>query len=115
MGRDHAALAPYRREEGSPNMMVILAMAAAVTASGADDVAAKNKADLQMLYDQSCKVRAYGSYDDMCNKLRKRIKEFERDQARADRDRSRTAAAPPPAAPVETPTTQPAFAARGSN
>ena len=97
-------------------MMVILAMAAAVTASSAEDVAAKNKADLQMLYDQSCKVRAYGSYDEMCTKLRKRIKEFQRDQARAKRDSSRTAAAAPPAAtPVETPTTGPALAARGVN
>jgi hypothetical protein len=96
-------------------MMVILAMAAAVAASGADDVAAKNKADLQRLYDQSCKVRAYGSYDEMCNKLRKRMKEFERDQAKAERDRGRTTAAASPAAPLETPTTGPAFASRGGD
>ena len=98
-------------------MMVILAMAAAVAASGADDVAAKNKADLQRLYDQSCKVRAYGSYDEMCNKLRKRMKEFERDQARAERDRGRATATAvaSPAAPHETPTTGPAFAARSGD
>jgi hypothetical protein len=96
-------------------MMVIMAMAAAVAASGAGDVAAKNKADLQMLYDQSCKVRAYGSYDDMCNKLRKQIKAFERDQDRAERDRSRAAPIAGAPAAVEAPTAQTAFAPRNKD
>ena len=96
-------------------MMAILAMAAAVAASSPDEVAARNSADLQILYEQSCKVRAYGSYDDMCTKLRKRIKEFERDQAREARARRQAGpvqqAAAKPVAPqpvsVETPTSQP--------
>jgi len=102
-------------------MLAILAMAAVMT-SAADDVAAKNRADFDVLYNQSCKVRAYGSYDDMCNKLRKRIKEFEREQAKAAKERRSDVAARPvvPEAPVaraaapavaETPTSHPAAAA----
>ena len=90
-------------------MMAILAMAAAVTASTPEEVAARNSADLQVLYDQSCRVRAYGSYDDMCSKLRKRIKEFERDQARAARERRQGGSVGPVAvqsASAETPTSQ---------
>ena len=89
-------------------MMAILAMAAAVAASSPDDVAARNSADLQVLYDQSCRVRAYGSYDDMCSKLRKRIKEFERDQAREARQRRQAGPSKTvQSAAVETPTSQP--------
>ncbi len=75
-------------------------MAAATAALGPDEaVAAKNRADLQALYDQSCAVRAYGSYDDMCAKLRQSIRVYERDQAKAARDRARNPhPAPPPAA-----------------
>ena len=99
-------------------MMAILAMAAAVAASSPDEVAARNSADLQVLYEQSCKVRAYGSYDDMCSTLRTRIKEFDRDQAREARERRqagpvRQATTKPPSpkpGPVETPTSQPAAA-----
>ncbi|MEO6340097.1 MAG: hypothetical protein ABIO39_08680 [Caulobacteraceae bacterium] len=75
-------------------MLLILAMAAATAGIGADEVAAKNRADLQVLYDQSCAVRAYGSYDDMCNKLRQSIREYERDQAKAARERARAPKGP---------------------
>ena len=88
-------------------MLVILAMAAATLGTGADEAtAAKNRADLQVLYDQSCAVRAYGSYDDMCGKLRQSIREYERDQAKAARERAR---APRPA-PTPTPAAAPATA-----
>jgi len=81
-------------------MLVILAMAAATATLAPDEaVAAKNRADLQSLYDQSCAVRAYGSYDDMCAKLRQSIKAYERDQAKAARDRARAPRSAPTPAP----------------
>jgi hypothetical protein len=30
------------------------------------------------MYDQSCQVRAYGSYDDLCDALRKQLREAKR-------------------------------------
>ena len=82
-------------------MLVILAMAAATAAISPDDAAAaKNRADLQMLYDQSCAVRAYGSYDDMCNKLSQSIKAYDRDQAKLARERARNPRPAPPPAPA---------------
>ena len=81
-------------------MLVILAMAAATATLSVDETAAKNRADLQVLYDQSCAVRAYGSYDDMCNKLRQSIKTFERDQAKAARERARNPPPPPSSGPA---------------
>ena len=98
---------------------MILAMAAATaTLSPEEAAAAKNRADLQMMYDQSCAVRAYGSYDDMCAKLAQSIKVYDRDQAKLARERARNPRlAPPPASapapdPVAAaPAAQPAAAA----
>ena len=84
---------------------MILAMAAATaTLSPEEAAAAKNRADLQMMYDQSCAVRAYGSYDDMCAKLA-------RERARNPRLAPPPASAPAPDPVAAAPAAQPAAAA----
>jgi|688.fasta_scaffold1025965_2 hypothetical protein len=67
-------------------MMLSLILAAAVavasptpvSAPPADDAQAR-MGELKQMYDQSCRQRAYGSYDDLCDNLRKQIHEAEAD------------------------------------
>lgn len=85
-------------------MIVILALAAAAAGLSPDDAsAAKAREDLQAMYQQSCEVRAYGSYDDLCNVLKDRMRDFDREQAKAARERRLHPAPTPVAAPTAPP------------
>jgi hypothetical protein len=55
--------------------LAVLAMAAAPAGDTANKLVA-----LQGMYEQSCQVKAYGSYDDLCNVLKKQMKEIAREQ-----------------------------------
>lgn len=55
---------------------VSVASPAPVSAPPADAAQARMD-ELKQLYDQSCRQRAYGSYDDLCDNLRKQIHEAE--------------------------------------
>jgi hypothetical protein len=98
--------------------MIALAVAAALAAAPAPPTAqetAKTMDALELMYQQSCSVKAYGSYDDVCNGLRKQMKEAQKRYKKAmasDRAASRAAPAPQiepataaastaPAAPVQ--------------
>lgn len=50
---------------------------------------AETLAAVQDMYNQSCLVKAYAAYDDLCDALRKQIREAERitDKAAADKKR----------------------------
>jgi hypothetical protein len=63
-------------------LVAVAAMAAAQAAQPAQSPAQTMEA-LQTMYEQSCQVRAYGSYDDLCNTLRKQINNAKREQSRA--------------------------------
>ena len=70
-------------------MIVILAAAAAVlTASEAD----ARLADIRHLYAQSCEVRAYAAFDDLCGKLKRQLRIAEKTHREAERARAK---APP--------------------
>jgi hypothetical protein len=67
-------------------MMLSLILAAAVAAASPApasappaDTAQARMDELKLVYDQSCRQRAYGSYDDVCDNLRKQIHEAEAD------------------------------------
>ncbi|MEW6596721.1 MAG: hypothetical protein AB1429_04395 [Pseudomonadota bacterium] len=65
-------------------MMLSLVLAAAVAAAAPSpsppaDAAQARIDELKQMYDQSCRQRAYGSYDDVCDNLRKQIHEAEAD------------------------------------
>ncbi len=87
-------------------MIAILAAAAvaagaAVPAASPDDTVAQVRA----LYQQSCQVRAYGSYDDLCNGLKAQLKQAEQDARKARSQAAKTAAADKPAKiqPIDAP------------
>jgi hypothetical protein len=54
-------------------MIALFAAAALATQDPAATIAA-----LENMYQQSCQVKAYGSYDDICNGLRKQMREAEK-------------------------------------
>lgn len=61
---------------------VVAASPAPVSVPPADDAQARMD-ELKLVYDQSCRQRAYGSYDDVCDNLRKQIREAEVDLRKA--------------------------------
>jgi hypothetical protein len=65
-------------------MFVSLLAAAAVAV--ADD-SGQRLADLQLIYSQSCESRAYGSFDDLCDRLKRQMRTAERAQRDATRQR----------------------------
>jgi hypothetical protein len=56
---------------------------------------------LERMYQQSCSVKAYGSYDDICNGLRKQLKEAQKQQKK-DLARQQAVAREQPAAQQKT-------------
>ena len=70
--------------------MIALILAAALAVAPDKPV---NLDELHVLYDQSCQVRAYASYDDLCSALRKQIREAEKAQRKG----------PPKALPASAP------------
>ena len=79
--------------------MIILFAAAALAAAEpapppAEDPVA-TLAAVQDMYNQSCRVKAYAAYDDLCDALRKQIREAERasdDAARKSKAKPKPAA-----------------------
>ena len=92
-------------------MIAVLAAAAAVATAAPEDTEKQLRA-VQSMYQQSCQVKAYGSYDDICNLLKKQLKEAERAHKRST---SRRAAAPPPPQPVAVPPAVAGFAPAARN
>jgi hypothetical protein len=66
--------------------MIAMLLAAAVAASAPTD-GEKNLVELRRLYSQSCEVRAYATFDRMCEGVRKQVREAERAQKRSARAR----------------------------
>jgi hypothetical protein len=82
--------------------MLALFAAAAVAAAPAP---IDQMADLERMYQQSCSVKAYGSYDDLCSGLRKQMKEAQKRQKKVQAQQARLAARaePAPSAPTSPP------------
>ena len=89
--------------------MIIALAVMAMTASPAAPPPRNNLVALQGMYQQSCQVKAYGSYDDICNGLKKQLKEAEK-QAKRERNQAKAAAAvePKPAEPAAASAAEPA-------
>ena len=87
-------------------MIAILAAAAvaAVPAPVQSEEALKLQ-ELQVIWNQTCGVAAYGSYNDLCNSLKAQIKDFTKKQGKK-------ATLQPP--PVDTMPTVPAAASAGA-
>ena len=61
-------------------MLALLAAAAVAAAPPLVPAPANAVETLERMYQQSCSVKAYGSYDDICNGLRKQLKEAQKRQ-----------------------------------
>ena len=83
---------------------MIATLLAATVALSAPTESQRRLAELRHIYAQSCEVRAYATFDRMCEGLRKQVREAERVERREARSRPRRSetapAAPVPAAPV---------------
>ena len=84
--------------------MIAVVLAAALAVPAPQDPATQLE-QLDHMYQQSCSVKAYGSYDDICTGLKKQMKEAQkrlkqevRDQAASTAPRAQPASKP--AAPV---------------
>ncbi|HTI67830.1 MAG TPA: hypothetical protein VL460_09850 [Caulobacteraceae bacterium] len=77
--------------------MIVLAAAAAAALASAQ-TPAQTVESLERMYQQSCSVKAYGSYDDICNGLRKQMRDAEKRFKQEARAQEREAARPKPAA-----------------
>lgn len=64
---------------------VLAATAAVLTAAQAD----AQLSDIRHLYAQSCEVRAYAAFDDLCGKLKRQLKVAEKAHRQAARERAR--------------------------
>ena len=76
---------------------MIAARIAAAVLSGPSDAGAeadKRLADLQLIYSQSCEVRAYATFDRMCDDLKRQVREAQKAHRKAAR--TRPAAEPQP-------------------
>lgn len=73
----------------------LIAAAALAAQTGAGAEADRRFADLQLIYSQSCEVRAYATFDRMCSDLKRQIRAAEKAHRKAAR--TRPAAAPAPA------------------
>ena len=68
-------------------MIAVLLAAAAVAAAPApapaskDDPAARLQ-QLQIIWNESCGVAAYGSYNDLCNSLKAQIRDYTKQQGK---------------------------------
>lgn len=56
---------------------LLAAAAAALTPTGSADAEAR-MVDLRRLYATSCEVRAYATYDDLCDRLKRQMREAEK-------------------------------------
>jgi hypothetical protein len=81
-------------------ILVFAAALAAADPAAAEDPAATLRA-VQAMYNQSCLVRAYGSYDDLCDALRKQIREVAK-TSRGAPPKQPTAQPPPASQPTAT-------------
>lgn len=66
---------------------MIALFAAAVVAVAAPSAADQRMAELQHIYSQSCEVRAYATFDDLCDRLKQQMRQAQRDQKAAARVR----------------------------
>ena len=85
--------------------MISLAFALAV-ATSPQPSAQDARDQLERAYQQSCAERAYGSYNDLCDQMRREIRAYKRAAAAERRGTNRTAAppaSPPPGAVRSTP------------
>lgn len=85
---------------------MIAIVAAAVTALAAPSDAEKHLAELQSLYEQSCGVRAYAAFDDLCSPLKRQLRDAEKaarkaEQARLKAQRTAGEKQPTPTAPAQ--------------
>lgn len=84
-------------------MIAWVLAAAAAAAQPADGAAALRQ--LELVYQQSCAERAYGSYGDMCEQMRREIRAYQRVlKAEARKGTPAQAVAAAPAEPATPPT-----------
>jgi len=81
---------------------MIALLAAAAIAAPQD--AGSRLAELQHMYAQSCGVRAYASFDDLCGLLKKQMREAERAYRKAARAEAATPAVAETSEPGPAPT-----------
>jgi hypothetical protein len=79
-------------------MIAALATAAALAGATASDDGTRRLAELQHMYQQSCEVRAYGSFDDLCDELKKQIRAAQKAHRTAAGARPQRGGAPQPVA-----------------
>jgi len=87
--------------------MIALLAAAAVAAApapSADDPAVKMQ-ELQLIWNQTCAVAGYGSYNNICNSLKAQIRDYQKKQGK------KTTQRPPP---LDTMPTVPPAASTGA-
>jgi hypothetical protein len=90
-------------------MMLLIAALLAVAGPATpapDDDPVRDLAAAQNLYDQSCGVKGYAAYDDLCGVLRDQIHQAERavDRAKAEKKKAAKAGARPKDASAPTQT-----------
>lgn len=91
--------------------MIVIALAAMAAVQAPADDPARTAAAAQAMYQQSCQVRAYGSYDDLCNALRRQLRDAEKAARKAQKNKAVPAVAAV-AEPVAEPVAQPEPAAQ---
>ena len=71
---------------------MIALLAAAAAAVSAPTEPAKQLEELRLIYSQSCEVRAYATFDRLCEGLKKQMREAEKAHRRGQRERPTVAA-----------------------
>jgi len=71
---------------------MIAIIAAAVTGLAPAPDGERQLAELRHIYAQSCQVRAYAAFDDLCNRVKRQLRDAERTHRRAARAQARAPA-----------------------
>jgi len=88
-------------------MIAFVLAAMAATQAPAEDPA-RTAAAAQAMYQQSCQVRAYGSYDDLCSALRQQVREAEKAMRKSRKAKVKAGSAEPSSAAQPTAQIEPA-------
>lgn len=61
---------------------MLLAVLALLAADPPEASTTDKLADVKLVYEKTCRERAYGAYDDLCDNLKRQIRDYEKDLKR---------------------------------
>ena len=78
---------------------MLLAVLALLAADPPEASTADKLGEVKLIYEKTCRQRAYGAYDDLCDNLKRQIRDYEKDLKREAAEKAAGTAKPTPKPP----------------